>query len=345
MRTVLVGTGGFGGGWRGYFAGGREAWVAALVDPVPAHNAAFAAAIGRPDVPQYSSLAVALERVAADLVVDSTPPRFREEIGRLAFAAGCHLFVAKPIAETMEIGRRLVAWAADAKRQVGVGQQQRYYPVPQTLARLVREGAIGQPVAVYLDFYQRRRWDDRLKDVPSPLFVESAIHHFDMLRFVLDRRPVRVCAFGWTPAWTGAGGETAGAAWLEFDGGVPALYRGSRSGRTDLDPLLQTGWHGPWLVEGTEGVLRGDDQTGLFLNGECVLPAEEATTGFDAARFISLDRFLEAIERDLPFEMNGADNLWTLAATYGAWLSAREHRWIELAPLVTGSIADPPEGR
>lgn len=260
MRTVLVGTGGFGGGWRGYFAAERAERVAALVDPVPEHNAAFAAAIGRPTVPQFPDLGQALDRVDAELVVDSTPPRFREQIARRAFEAGCHLFVAKPLAETMEIGRRMVEWAAAAGRQLGVGQQQRYYPVPQTLARLVREGVIGRPIVVYLDFYQRRRWDDRLKDVPSPLFVESAIHHFDMLRFVLDRRPQRVCALGWTPAWTGAAGETAGAAWLEFESGVPALYRGSRSGRTDLDAALQTGLHGPWLVEGTEGVLRGDEE-------------------------------------------------------------------------------------
>ncbi|MBI3970793.1 MAG: Gfo/Idh/MocA family oxidoreductase [Chloroflexi bacterium] len=337
MQTVLVGTGGFGAGWRGYFTGERAERVVALVDAVPEHNAAFAAAIGRPDVPQFAHLSDALDRVDAQLVVDSTPPRFREEIARPAFAAGCHLFVAKPLAETMEIGRRMVERAAAAGRQLGVGQQQRYYPVPQTLARLVREGAIGRPIVAYLDFYQRRRWDDRLIDVPSPLFVESAIHHFDLLRFVLDRRPQRVCAFGWTPAWTGAAGETAGAAWLELDGGIPALYRGSRSGRTDLDAALNTTWHGPWLIEGTDGVVRGDDRTGLFLNGRCVLPPEEASTGFDNARYISLDRFQEAVARNEPFEINGEDNLWVLAATYGAWLSASERRWIDLSPLVNGS--------
>lgn len=344
MRTVLVGTGGFGAGWRGYFTGGRAQQVAALVDAVPAHNTAFAAAIERPDVPQFARVADALACVRADLVVDSTPPRFREEIAEVAFGAACHLFVAKPLAETVAAGRRLVQRAAAAKRQLGVGQQQRYYAVPQTLARLVREGAIGQPVAAYLDFYQRRRWDDRLKDVPSPLFIESAIHHFDMLRFVLDRRPRRVCAIGWTPGWTGAAGETAGAAWLELEGGVPALYRGSRSGRTDLDPALDTTWHGPWLIEGSDGVLRGDDRTGVFLNGRCVLPPEAAGTGFDAARYVSLDRFQEAVARGERFEVDGADNLWVLAATYGAWRSARERRWIDVAALVSGANGHTPEG-
>jgi predicted dehydrogenase len=271
-------------------------------------------------------------------VVDTSPPRFREQHAQLAFAAGCHLFVAKPLAETMEAARHMVAAAAAAGRQLGVGQQQRYYPVAQTLAQLVREGAIGRPIAVYLDFYERRLWQDRMTQVPSPLFVESSIHHFDLLRFVLDRLPQRVCAIGWTPSWTGAVGETAGAAWLEF-GDVRALYRGSRSGRSDLDGTLKTGWQGPWVIEGSDGVLRGDDRSGLFLNGSCVLPAAQAAPAgvHRDARRASLDHFQQAIARGEPFAISGADNIWTLAAAYGAWQSARERRWVELAPLVHGA--------
>lgn len=338
MQTVVLGTGGFGAGWRDYFAGERSGEVVALVDAVEANNAAFAAAIGRPDVPRFERLDAALDWVTAELVVDSSPPRFREQHAHQSFAAGCHLFVAKPLAETMEAARSMVAAAAAAGRQLGVGQQQRYYPVAQTLARLVREGAIGRPLAVYLDFYERRPWQDRMTAVPSPLFVESSIHHFDMLRFVLDRLPQRVCAIGWMPTWTGAAGETAGAAWLEFDD-IRALYRGSRSGRSDLDGTLKTGWHGPWVIEGTDGVLRGDDQRGLFLNGSCVLSAMEAAPAsvHSDARKASLDRFQQAIARGESFEISGADNLWTLAASYGAWLSARERQWVALAPLVRGT--------
>jgi hypothetical protein len=83
-------------------------------------------------------------------------------------------------------------------------------------------------------------------------------------------------------------------------------------------------------------VLRGDDRRGLFLNGQCVLPPEQAARAEDDPRHVSLLRFEAAVERGEPFEINGADNLWVLAAAYGAWRSARERRWVDLAPMVSG---------
>lgn len=337
-NIVLVGVGGYGRNWVRILANSPEFRVAGIVDIAKESIRNAVDALNLDSNQVFSSLGPALEQTKPDLVVDTTPPKFRLQWARQVFAHGAHLIVAKPLAERLSDALEMIDLAERHGCRLAVNQQQRYHVVAQTLARLVQEGRIGSHVCTYFSFFERRQWQDRLVEVPSPLFVESSIHHFDLFRAVLGKGIRQVNAVGWTPPDIGAVGKTAGNAWIELDDGTFVTYQATRSARTDLDPTYKTGWQGPWIIEGTQGVLRGGDKEGVFLNGECVLTPDAvrvkmAETNMDTSFFKA---FVAAIEKAEPFPLEGKENVKTLAAAHAAEISIQSGAWVEVDSLLRG---------
>ena len=334
-RIVLVGVGGFGKTWVRLLASDTAYEVVGLVDASEDSIKEAREALGLNEATVYSDFEEALQATHPDLVVDSTPPKFRLQWAKPAFEQGAHLIVAKPLAERLSDGLEMIRLAEASGRYLAVNQQQRYHVVAETLAKSVSDGRIGGHVCTYFSFFQRRGWEDRLVEVPSPLFVESSIHHFDLFRAVLDQKITRVNADGWTPPDIGAVGKTAGCAWMELADGSRIIYQATRSSRTDLDANYKTGWHGPWIIEGTDGVLRGNDSEGVFLNGELILSTEEIRSTM-AERNMSrsfFDAFISAVSKGEPFALEGRENIHTLAATHAAEASIKSGRWVTVEEM------------
>lgn len=75
-----------------------------------------------------------------DLVVVTNPTSMHVETALAALDAGANLLVEKPLAHTLEDGRRIAARAVERGAVVGVAQNLRFHPHLQTLRSWVREG-------------------------------------------------------------------------------------------------------------------------------------------------------------------------------------------------------------
>jgi len=82
--------------------------------------------------------------VPLDAVIVSSPIQLHEAHCTSAFAAGCHVLVEKPMSNSVESARRIVAAAEQAKRALGVGFNLRYYPSVAFVKDAVMNGSIGQ---------------------------------------------------------------------------------------------------------------------------------------------------------------------------------------------------------
>lgn len=336
IRVLIVGVGGFGQNWWTLLPERPWVEVAGLVDPVQEALDKGGDALRVPASRRFTDLAAALGSVTADLAVHNTPPRLRAEHARLILPHGLHLLTAKPLAETLADARQIISLAKTHRRTLAVNQQLRYGPVPRTLGRMLRDGAVGQIDHLDFEFHQRRTYTDRLKDVPSPLLIESSVHHFDFLRSVAGCEPERVFCDAWNPAWTGATGETSATTILKMTGGFRINYRASRAGRADLDPSLSIGWYGRWFVEGTEGVIRGSEKEGYFLNGQMMLSPEAAVkdAGVHPLIGVLFDDVCCAIQEGRTPETSGEDNLWTMATCQAAYESYHQERWVAMKGFV-----------
>jgi predicted dehydrogenase len=163
-----------------------------------------------------------------------------------------------------------------------------------------------------------------------------SIHHFDLLRLVLDGQPLWADIEPIASNWDGYRDPPAAFGLLAFDRGVVVSYRGSwiSSGR-------RTGWGGEWRMEGTAGAIewasRGDpgvsDRVRLRSGGASVRLVElPAITHLDRAG--SLAAFVDAVRTRTEPETSGRRNLPTLALTYAAVRSATERRRVDVAELL-----------
>src|SRR5436190_24334632 len=92
----------------------------------------------------YSTVGELCADPALDVVYVATPHQFHAEHARLAFAAGKHALVEKPMALTLEECRAMVDAAHAAKRHLVVGHSHSF-DAPILLARkLIREGRYGK---------------------------------------------------------------------------------------------------------------------------------------------------------------------------------------------------------
>ena len=80
------------------------------------------------NVPRFANYEGALETLRPDVVSVNTWPDTHADFAVRAFESGAHVFMEKPIAETVKDGRRVVAAARAAKKKLVIGYILRVHP-------------------------------------------------------------------------------------------------------------------------------------------------------------------------------------------------------------------------
>lgn len=91
----------------------------------------------------FASLQALMDTPEIDTVIICTPPQFHEEIAILALAAGKHVIVEKPMANSLAACQRMIKAARKADRILTVGFNHRYFPAIKDVYRAVTSGTIG----------------------------------------------------------------------------------------------------------------------------------------------------------------------------------------------------------
>jgi predicted dehydrogenase len=116
--------------------------IVAVCDVYEPHARAARAKIGS-RCQCYHDFRHILEREDVDVVLIATPDHWHAIPAVLACQAGKDVYVEKPLAHTIEEGRKIVTAARHHKRVVQLGTQHRSAPHFQEAARIVQSGEIG----------------------------------------------------------------------------------------------------------------------------------------------------------------------------------------------------------
>ncbi len=251
LRLIQLGLGGWGRNWveevtRATPGVEPVAWVE--IDP-----AARDRAIQELELPPervFATLADAVGAVPAEAALVVVPFAAHAEVTRQALEAGLHVLVEKPFTETFSEALALVELARARGRMLMVNQNYRWFPAPERARGLLRENAIGQLVACYLDFHFHYGAGYRYFFLEEPLLSDMAIHHFDTLRYVLDDEPVLVSCLSWSEPDAPFRGRPAAIATIRFAKGTLVSYRGSWISRGPITP-----YGGNWRLDGTGGTI------------------------------------------------------------------------------------------
>lgn len=146
----------------------------------------------------FGDFAQALAQTRPDAVCLTTYPDTHEAYALAALAAGCHLFVEKPLATTVAGAERVIAAARQAKRQVVVGYILRHHPSWQQFVALARD--LGKPLVMRMNLNQQshgQMWNvhRNLMQSLSPI-VDCGVHYLDVMCQMTQAEPISVSAIG-----------------------------------------------------------------------------------------------------------------------------------------------------
>jgi predicted dehydrogenase len=276
--------------------------------------------------------AIAATQPQAALITTALPSHVA--VTKAALDAGLHVLIEKPFAPTLEAAKQLVAMAADRDLVLMVSQNYRFFPAPRAIAALVREAKLGELFEVSIDFRRYSPGQGRHAIEEQPLLVDMSIHHFDLLRLILNRQPERIYCEAWSPTWATFGGPSVAVASIAFEGGVVVSYRGSWVTSGPVTP-----WAGEWRMEFEHGELfwTSKDDDGMLRDRVVVRSRNGKTRTLtlpDVRRTGpsgTLTEFANAIETGREPETSGRENLGTIALVEAAVESATRHELVAIS--------------
>lgn len=146
----------------------------------------------------YDDYARALDVSRPDAVCISTYPDTHEAFAIMAFEKGCHVFIEKPLADTVEGSERVAAAAKAAGKKLVVGYILRHHPSWEKFVEISHE--LGKPLVMRMNLNQQSHgvmWNvhRNLMKSLSPI-VDCGVHYIDVMCQMTRSKPVQVNAIG-----------------------------------------------------------------------------------------------------------------------------------------------------
>jgi predicted dehydrogenase len=146
----------------------------------------------------YDDFNTAMHATVPGAVCISTYPDTHEEFAVKAFQAGCHVFLEKPVADSVAGAERVIAAAKAANRKLVVGYILRHHPSWEKFVELSAE--LGKPLVMRMNLNQQSSgvmWDvhRNLMKSLSPI-VDCGVHYIDVMCQMTRSKPTQVSAIG-----------------------------------------------------------------------------------------------------------------------------------------------------
>ncbi len=281
----------------------------------------------------YTDVGRMLRVEQPDLASVAVPTTAHMEVARMAFEAGCHVLVEKPIAANLAEAQALIDMALVADRKLMVGHIVRFDSAVRALKEHVAAGELGRIHQIVC-----RRigpFPYRVRDVG--VVLDLAPHDLDLMRHLLEEEPLGLYA------------EISQrihdrqvdllAALLRFPSGVVGM--------------LELNWLTPTRIRdvtvlGDRGMLHADcihPQLTLFANADadgdsrtvqgCYSrvregPVVDLPVSQDEPIKAELAAFVASVLDDTAVPVSGADGLAALALALALGRSGAERRLVEL---------------
>ena len=146
----------------------------------------------------YDDYELALKDSKPDAVCISTYPDTHESYAILALENNAHVFIEKPLADTVLGAKRVVDAAIKNNKKLVVGYILRHHP---SWIRFIEEGRkLGAPLVFRMNLNQQSQgymWDvhRNLMKSLSPI-VDCGVHYIDVMCQMTNAKPVTVSAIG-----------------------------------------------------------------------------------------------------------------------------------------------------
>ncbi|MEO6357360.1 MAG: Gfo/Idh/MocA family oxidoreductase, partial [Ferruginibacter sp.] len=146
----------------------------------------------------FDDMDTAMKATQPDAVCISTYPDTHESFAIKAFESGCHVFIEKPVADSVTAAENVVAAAKKAGKKLVVGYILRHHPSWERFIELT--GQLGKPLVMRMNLNQQSdgaMWTlhRNLMNSLSPI-VDCGVHYIDVMCQMTRSKPIAVHAIG-----------------------------------------------------------------------------------------------------------------------------------------------------
>jgi predicted dehydrogenase len=256
----------------------------------------------------------------------------------------------KPLGVNFQQAREIVALCRAAGITLAVNQNMRYDQSIRACKSLLEQGMLGEPVLATIDMRAIPHWMPWQERQGWVTLRIMSIHHLDTFRYWFGD-PTRVFASTRPDPRTSrkfAHEDGICLYILEFESGLRCsswddVWAGPAMEGAERDIGIR------WRVEGTEGMARGTigwpeypkptpstlDFTTTRHPGRWFMP-RWPEVWFPDAFVGTMAQLLCALEKRAAPEISGDDNLRTMALVDACYVSAHEHRAVEINEILRG---------
>jgi predicted dehydrogenase len=290
-------------------------------------RAAFAAKYKCAAAASYDAL---LADRTIEAIVNTTPNDVHLETTRAAAAAGKHVFLDKPIANTVSDGRAISAVCRDAGVVLALGYQRRRESHFRWIRQQIDAGAFGKLVNAEANISRDRlgkvdlsSWRYQAQGMPGGVMLQIGIHYTDVLSYLLG--PIKAVRGQLAQLVLPGDNPDVASLLMEHENGALSTLNASYASASEYylmnvygkDATAYYDLHG-----GLRMLKRGTDRPVAV---EC--PKTDTLVE-------QLDEFAAAVRGNGTPEMGGDDSTTSLAVIRAGILAAREGRRVEVREIL-----------
>ncbi|HLQ24244.1 MAG TPA: Gfo/Idh/MocA family oxidoreductase [Acidiferrobacterales bacterium] len=289
---------------------------------------AFAAKYGCKAAPSYEAM---LEDRTIEAIINTTPNNVHLETTRAAAAAGKHVFLDKPIANTVADGRAITAACRKAGVALALGYQRRRESHFRWLRQRIDDGVFGKLVNAESNISRDRlgkidlnSWRYTAEGMPGGVMLQIGIHYTDVLEYLMG--PIKAVSGRFAQLVLPGDNPDVASLVLEHENGALSTLNASYASASEYYLMNIYGKEASAyydLHQGLRFLKRGAD-------GSSPVPCAK-----NDAFVEELEEFAAAVRGQAEPEMDGERATTSLAVIRAGIVSAREGRRVEVAEILT----------
>ena len=196
LKVLVVGCGNMGTSHARAYHQLADFQIVGLVSRGPASREKLSAELG--GLPTFGDFDTALSQTRPDVVSINTYPETHAEYATKSLKAGAHVFLEKPLANTVEESQAIVDLAIKMNKKLVIGYILRVHPAWAKFTEIAR--TLGKPLVMRMNLNQQScgsEWatHKQLMKTMSPI-VDCGVHYVDIMCLMTNANPVRVSAIG-----------------------------------------------------------------------------------------------------------------------------------------------------
>jgi predicted dehydrogenase len=290
-------------------------------------RSAFAAKYGCTAAPNYQAI---LQDRSIEAIINTTPNNVHLETTRAAAEAGKHVFLDKPIANSVSEGRAIAEVCRKAKVVLALGYQRRRESHFRWIRERIDAGEFGKLVNAEANISRDRlgkidlhSWRYTAEGMPGGVMLQIGIHYADVLEYLLG--PVKAVNGRFAQLVLPGDNPDVASLVLEHENGALSTLNASYASASEYYLMNIYGKEASAYYDMHQGLRvlkRGD-------NSASPVPCPKNDTFVE-----ELEEFAKAARGEGVPEMGGEAATRSLAVIRAGIVSAREGRRVEVAEIL-----------